>query len=69
MRVPRPGPNTLDQLADLAQLFSQQPARIDCQVETHWGAVALAELVGGGRDILVRTGAGPQLLSRAVTMS
>ncbi|BBZ31879.1 malonate decarboxylase holo-ACP synthase [Mycolicibacterium confluentis] len=40
------------------------PARVDCQVETGSGAVALAELVSSQTDVLVRTANGPRLVAR-----
>ena len=42
--------------------FGQLPARIDCQIETDAGAVALAELVSGAREVLLRTQTGPRLI-------
>jgi phosphoribosyl-dephospho-CoA transferase len=42
---------------------------VDCQVETPSGAVALAELVDGPSDIMVRTAAGPRLVSRGEAVS
>ena len=44
-------------------------ARVDCQVETPSGAVALAELVGRQSDVMLRTAEGPRLVSRAVAVS
>lgn len=38
------------------------PARVDCQVETDDGALALCELVSGARDVLLRTPTGPRLI-------
>lgn len=37
------------------------PARVDCQVETDDGAIALGELLSGAPDVLVRTPTGPRL--------
>ena len=68
MRVPLLTPGILACLADLDKLFGQQPARIDCQIETCWGAVALADLLGRQPEILTRTQTGPRLLSRAVAL-
>lgn len=39
-------------------------ARVDCQVETVSGAMALAELVGSQTDVLIRTPDGPRLVTR-----
>ena len=50
---------------DLAAL----PVRVDCQVETPLGAIALAELVSASDDVLVRTPDGPRLVERAVAVS
>lgn len=38
------------------------PARVDCQVETDDGALALCELVSGEREVLLRTPTGPRLI-------
>lgn len=51
-----------DQLVAVASLLTAAPTRVDCQVETRWGAVALAELVGGSTDVLLRTPQGPRLV-------
>jgi phosphoribosyl-dephospho-CoA transferase len=69
VRIPRLTPETLAQLAELDRLFADQPARIDCQVETDCGAFALTELIGGEPEILMRAATGPKLVSRAVAMS
>jgi phosphoribosyl-dephospho-CoA transferase len=68
VRVARPVPDVLADLTDLSRLFIGQPARIDCQIETLWGAVALTELVADQPEILIRTAAGPRLVSRAVAV-
>jgi phosphoribosyl-dephospho-CoA transferase len=57
-----------DALAALMRLhhaFGSRAARVDCQVETPSGAVALAELVGAQPDVMMRTAEGPRLLARA----
>ena len=69
VRVPRGSSETLALLAALHREFRSLAARVDCQVETHSGAVALAELVGGQSDVMVRTTAGPRLVPRAVAVS
>ena len=69
VRLPRLTPEVLASLAALHELFGQQSARIDCQVETFYGAAALAEVMAGRPDILMKTGAGPTLVSRAVALS
>lgn len=38
------------------------PARVDCQVETDDGALALHELVSGAREVLIRTPTAPRLI-------
>jgi phosphoribosyl-dephospho-CoA transferase len=43
-------------------------ARVDCQVETRSGAIALAELVSGCDEILARTTTGPRLIPHAAAM-
>ena len=58
-------------LARLTTLFDRLVhlgARVDCQVDTRVGAIALAELVSESSDVLVRTPSGPRLLERAVAM-
>lgn len=69
VRVPRLGPEVLAQLTALHQLFMEQAARIDCQVETDWGAAALVELMAGRPEILMRTHTGAQLVPRVVAIS
>ena len=39
------------------------PARVDCQIETDDGAIALDELLSGAPEVLVRTPTGPRLIS------
>jgi phosphoribosyl-dephospho-CoA transferase len=58
-------------LARLTALFhqlGQLGTRVDCQIDTRAGAIALAELVSESGDILVKTPSGPHLLERAVAM-
>ena len=38
------------------------PARVDCQIETDDGALALCELVSGAPEVLLRTPTGPRLI-------
>ena len=38
------------------------PARVDCQIETADGAVALGEVISAAREVLVRTPTGPRLI-------
>jgi phosphoribosyl-dephospho-CoA transferase len=68
IRVPRGSAVVLARLAALHRAFGSLAARVDCQVETSAGAVALAELVGGPSDVMVRTAEGPRLVPRAVAV-
>jgi phosphoribosyl-dephospho-CoA transferase len=69
VRVPRGVSAALTLLAALHRQFRSLTARVDCQVETPSGAFALAELVDGPSDVMVRTAAGPRLVPRAVAVS
>lgn len=51
-------------IPNLYELLTTLDVRVDCQVETQWGAVALAELASGADDVLVRTPTGPILHPR-----
>jgi phosphoribosyl-dephospho-CoA transferase len=53
---------TRAKLRDLHAAFQRLPARVDCQIETDAGAVALGELVSGTRELLLRTANGPRLI-------
>jgi phosphoribosyl-dephospho-CoA transferase len=54
---------TLPPLHELRLLQQDLPPRADCLIETPDGALALAELVSGTRQALLRTAAGPRLVS------
>jgi phosphoribosyl-dephospho-CoA transferase len=69
VRVGPDSPETLTLLAALNHEFRSLTVRVDCQIETPAGAVALAELAGGQSDIMLRTAAGPRLVPRAVAVS
>jgi phosphoribosyl-dephospho-CoA transferase len=69
LRVPRGSSAALILLAALDRELRSLAVRVDCQVETPSGAVALGELVGGQSDVMVRTAAGPRLVPRAVAVS
>lgn len=69
VRIPRGSSGVLTLLAALHREFRSLAVRVDCQIETLSGAVALAELVGGQSDVMVRTDAGPRLVPRAVAVS
>jgi phosphoribosyl-dephospho-CoA transferase len=58
----------LARLTALFQHLGHLGARVDCQVDTSVGAIALAELVSASSDVLVRTPSGPRLLDRAVAV-
>jgi len=49
--------------ADLLVQLAELPARVDCQLHTPGGAVALVELAADPDTIVLRTSAGPQLTS------
>ena len=68
VRVSRGSSEVLARLAALHREFGSLAVRVDCQVETPTGAVALAELVGGPSEVMVRTTEGPRLVPRAVAM-
>jgi len=55
----------LQQLSALQAKLSSTAVRIDCQVETPVGAVALAEVASSQPRVMVRTAAGPRLLAAA----
>jgi phosphoribosyl-dephospho-CoA transferase len=69
IRVPHGSTVTLNLLAAAYGALRRSAVRVDCQVETPTGAVALAELVGGRSDVMVRTAEGPRLIPRAVAVS
>lgn len=55
---------TLPALTRLDHDFRTLENRVDCQVETPCGAVALTELVDGRPEVMVRTADGPRLVDR-----
>jgi phosphoribosyl-dephospho-CoA transferase len=58
-------------LARLTTLFGRLAhlgVRVDCQVDTPVGAIALAELVSESNEVLVRTPSGPRLVERAAAV-
>ncbi|BBY62113.1 malonate decarboxylase holo-ACP synthase [Mycolicibacterium helvum] len=69
VRAPQGVTEALPALVQLHDQFRSLAARVDCQVETPSGAVALAELVGRQPDIMVRTARGPCLMPRIVAIS
>lgn len=68
VRVPSGSAEVLQRLAALHREFGPRAVRVDCQVETSAGAVALAELVSGPSEVMVRTAEGPRLVPRAVAV-
>lgn len=58
----------LARLTTLFERLAHLGVRVDCQIDTPVGAIALAELSSGSTDILVRTPSGPRLLERAAAM-
>ena len=52
--------------ADLLAQLAELPVRVDCQLDTPAGAVALAELAADPATIVLRTSAGPELVSRRI---
>jgi phosphoribosyl-dephospho-CoA transferase len=69
IRVPRGAPDVLTRLMALHQKLSLARVRVDCQIETSAGAVALAELIGEQADVMLRTVDGPRLVARATLVS
>jgi phosphoribosyl-dephospho-CoA transferase len=62
-------PTALDRLSTLCRRLSQLDVRIDCQVETPFGAIALAELVSASAEVMVKTPGGPLLIRRSAAVS
>ena len=60
LRAPRRIPRTT--AAELIELLTHSPVRIDVQVETVQGAFALAEWVAGRTRVLLKTATGPFLV-------
>ncbi|TGD84602.1 hypothetical protein BayCH28_24675 [Mycolicibacterium sp. CH28] len=69
VRVRHVDSSTLQRLCAIHDRLAQQAVRVDCQVDTQAGAIALGELVSAGTEVLVRTPAGPRLLPRAAALS
>jgi phosphoribosyl-dephospho-CoA transferase len=60
--VRAPEPWSLDRARELVEDLTRLPVRIDTQLDTPTGAVALAEYARGGR-VLLRTPDGPRLVN------
>ena len=65
VRIPICDGEVLDRLSAGHTQLARLDVRVDCQVETPAGAVALAELVSPSDEVLVRTPFGPRLVERA----
>jgi phosphoribosyl-dephospho-CoA transferase len=68
LRAPLLTREALDQLAEFHRAFGRLRTRVDCQVETPSGAIALAELAGDNTQVMVRTPAGARLMPRNLAM-
>ena len=68
LRAPLLTREALDQLAEFHRAFGRLGTRVDCQVETPSGAIALAELAGDNTQVMVRTPAGARLMPRNFAM-
>jgi phosphoribosyl-dephospho-CoA transferase len=64
-----PAVPTRDCAAALLDRLSALPTRVDCQLETSHGAVALAELAMTTEQVVFRTPNGPQLGARTAAQS
>lgn len=69
LRAPHLTGAALAQLAELHGAFGRLGTRVDCQVETPAGAIALAELTGDTPHVMVRTSDGPRLMPRNHAMT
>ncbi|MGY4647405.1 malonate decarboxylase holo-ACP synthase [Mycobacterium sp. URHB0021] len=65
IRAGNVNPSVIHRLSVLHGLLSSACSRVDCQVETPLGAVALAELATEPPQLLVRDFTGPRLVSTA----
>ncbi|WP_433283026.1 malonate decarboxylase holo-ACP synthase [Pseudonocardia xinjiangensis] len=68
VRAPQLTSAVLNRLAAVRRHLDRSEVRVDCQVEIRTGAIALDELLSAGRDVLVKTPLGPQLLPRALAV-
>jgi phosphoribosyl-dephospho-CoA transferase len=68
VRAPHLTSEVLSRLTALHDHFDRLGVRVDCQVETRTGAIALPELLSTSRDVLVKTPLGPRLVRRAVAV-
>jgi malonate decarboxylase gamma subunit MdcE/phosphoribosyl-dephospho-CoA transferase MdcG len=68
VRTPHVTSAVLSRLTTLHHHFDRLEVRVDCQVETRTGAIALPELLSTSHDVLVKTPLGPRLLQRALAV-
>ncbi len=68
VRTPHVTSAVLSRLTTLHHHFDRLEVRVDCQVETRTGAIALPELLSTSGDVLVKTPLGPRLLQRALAV-
>lgn len=68
VRAPHLTSAVLSRLTTLHEHFDRLEVRVDCQVETRTGAIALPELLSTSRDVLVKTALGPRLVQRALAV-
>ncbi|SEH53043.1 phosphoribosyl-dephospho-CoA transferase [Mycolicibacterium rutilum] len=65
IRAPVVDPTTMRLLRETHGILADQNIRVDCQVETDGGAVALSELCSGSVELMIRTADGPALVDAA----
>jgi phosphoribosyl-dephospho-CoA transferase len=68
VRAPHLTSAVLSRLTTLHDQFDRLEVRVDCQVETRTGGIALPELLSTSRDVLVKTALGPRLVQRALAV-
>ncbi|SEF81377.1 malonate decarboxylase holo-ACP synthase [Marinobacterium lutimaris] len=59
--IDAPNPISREQAATLIQMIGTTHCRVDIQLETPWGAIALAEWAGSSAQVLQKTNTGPRL--------
>jgi phosphoribosyl-dephospho-CoA transferase len=68
VRTPQLTSAVLSRLTALHDHFDRLDVRVDCQVETRTGAIALPELLSTSRQVLVKTPLGPRLVQRTLAV-
>lgn len=68
VRVDQLNAAAVARLITLFEGLAHLGVRVDCQVDSPMGAIALAELASDSPEVLVRTPSGPRLLQRAAAM-